>query len=46
MSSNDISDNDYQSRTGQSEVPVQKDSAAIEKTEYYNVGDSDEQLGS
>ncbi|KAL6704349.1 hypothetical protein ACN47E_008305 [Coniothyrium glycines] len=37
-------DNDYQSRTGQSEIPVQKDEAPIEATEYDNGGDSDEQL--
>lgn len=50
MSSSDIPtgdavDNDYQSRTGQSEIPVQKDEAAVEATEYDNGGDSDEQLG-
>ena len=38
-------DNEYQSRTGQSEIPVQKDEAPIESTEYDNGGDSDKQLG-
>lgn len=41
----DAVDNDYQSRTGQSEIPVQRDEAAVEATEYDNGGDSDEQLG-
>ena len=41
----DAVDNDYQSRTGQSEIPVQRDEAPIEGTEYDNGGDSDEQLG-
>ena len=51
MSANDqipsgnAGDNEYQSRTGQSEIPVQKDEAPIESTEYDNGGDSDEQLG-
>jgi hypothetical protein len=50
MSSSDIPsgnavDNDYKSRTGQSEIPVQSDEAAVEATEYDNGGDSDEQLG-
>lgn len=52
MSANDILqgdavDNDYQSRTGQQQygIPVQKDEAPIESTEYDNGGDSDEQLG-
>ncbi len=44
MSANDINDNEYQSRTGQSEIPVTRDDAAIEKTEYDNGGDSEEQL--
>src|SRR5947209_7927340 len=43
--SNDIADDEYQSRTGQSEIPVVKDSKAVESTEYDNGGDSDEQLG-
>ncbi|EOA82506.1 hypothetical protein ACJQWK_04905 [Exserohilum turcicum] len=37
-------DNSYQSRTGQSEISVQKDEAPIEATEYDNGGDSDQQL--
>lgn len=50
MSSSDIpngnvTDNTYQSRTGQSEIPVQKDEAPVESTEYDNGGDSDKQLG-
>ncbi|CAA9966646.1 hypothetical protein CFE70_009828 [Pyrenophora teres f. teres 0-1] len=49
MSSNDIPsggvvDNDYASRTGQSQVPVQKDETPVESTEYDNGGDSDKQL--
>lgn len=38
-------DDDYKSRTGQSEIPVQADGAAVEATEYDNGGDSDRQLG-
>jgi hypothetical protein len=38
-------DNDYKSRTGQSEIPVQSDEAAVEATEYDAGGDSDKQLG-
>jgi hypothetical protein len=38
-------DNDYKSRTGQSEIPVQADEASVEATEYDNGGDSDAQLG-
>jgi len=49
MSSNDQFqapvDNDYKSRTGQSEIPVQSDDAGVEATEYDNGGDSDKQLG-
>lgn len=49
MSSNDQFDapvdNDYKSRTGQSEIPVQSDEAAVEATEYDAGGDSDKQLG-
>ncbi|KAF2133406.1 hypothetical protein P153DRAFT_413080 [Dothidotthia symphoricarpi CBS 119687] len=39
-------DNDYQSRTGQNEIPVQRDEAPIESSEYDNaeVANSDEQL--
>jgi hypothetical protein len=29
-------DNDYQSRAGQSEIPVQRDEAPVESTEYDN----------
>ncbi|KAH3980799.1 hypothetical protein HBH70_064200 [Parastagonospora nodorum] len=39
-----VADDDYKSRTGQSEIPVQSDSAAIEATEYDNGGDSEQQL--
>jgi hypothetical protein len=41
----DISTDDYASRTGQSEIPVQSDTAKVESTEYDNGGDSDKQLG-
>ena len=41
----DVVDDDYKSRTGQSEIPVQSDGAAIESTEYDAGGDSDKQLG-
>jgi hypothetical protein len=41
----DVVDNDYQSRTGQSAILVQKDETPIESTEYDNGGDSDKQLG-
>ncbi|KAI4613014.1 hypothetical protein J4E90_000186 [Alternaria incomplexa] len=37
-------DNDYKSRTGQTEIPVQNDEAPVEATEYTNGGDSDAQL--
>jgi hypothetical protein len=40
-----VVDNDYKSRTGQSEIPVQSDEAAVEATEYDAGGDSDKQLG-
>ncbi|KAH7077846.1 hypothetical protein BKA63DRAFT_272994 [Paraphoma chrysanthemicola] len=40
----DVVDDDYKSRTGQSEIPVQSDGAAVESTEYDNGGDSDAQL--
>lgn len=49
MSSNemtDVVDNDYKSRTGQSQIPVQADEAPVEATEYDNGGDTDAQLGS
>lgn len=49
MSASDIPTPDasdaYKSRPGQSSIPVQSDSAAIEATEYDNGGDSDKQLG-
>lgn len=45
ISTGDAVGNDDQSRTGQSERPVQRDEAALESTEYDNGGDSDEQLG-
>jgi hypothetical protein len=41
----DVVDDDYQSRTGQSTIPVQRDGAPLEATEYDNGGDSDKQLG-
>jgi hypothetical protein len=43
--SGSVADDDYKSRTGQSEIPVQSDSAAIEATEYDDGGDSEQQLG-
>jgi len=50
MSSNDgpsgvVVDNDYASRSGQSQIPVQQDDAPVEATEYDDGGDSDKQLG-
>jgi hypothetical protein len=41
----DVVDDDYKSRTGQSEIPVVGDGAKVESTEYDNGGDSDKQLG-
>jgi hypothetical protein len=38
-------DNDYASRTGQSEIPVQKDEAAIEDPIDADTADSDKVLG-
>jgi hypothetical protein len=38
-------DNDYASRTGQSEIPVQKDEAAIEDPIDPDTADSDKVLG-
>jgi hypothetical protein len=38
-------DNDYASRTGQSEIPVQKDEAAIEDPIDPDTADSDTVLG-
>lgn len=43
--SGDIADNDYASRTGQSEIPVQKDDAPIEDPIDPATADTDEQLG-
>ena len=41
----DKQDNDYVSRTGQSEIPVQKDEASVEDPIDPNQADSDETLG-
>lgn len=41
----DTMQNDYKSRTGQSEVPVVGDEARIEDPIDGNTADSDEQLG-
>ena len=41
----DAVDNDYASRTGQSEIPVQKDEAPIDEPYNTASADSDEQLG-
>lgn len=41
----DKMDNDYQSRTGQSDIPVMKDEAQIEDPIHPETADSDEQLG-
>ena len=38
-------DNDYKSRTGQSEIPVVADDAAIEDPIDPDTADSDKQLG-
>jgi hypothetical protein len=38
-------DNDYKSRTGQSEVPVQGDDKPVEDPINPETADSDEQLG-
>lgn len=43
--SGDKGDNDYASRTGQSEIPVVKDEAQIEDPINPDNADSDEQLG-
>jgi hypothetical protein len=40
-----ISDNDYKSRTGQSEIPVQSDDAPVESGIDPDTADSDQQLG-
>jgi len=41
----DVVDNDYKSRTGQSEIPVQSDDAPIEDPIDADTADSDKQLG-
>jgi hypothetical protein len=38
-------DNDYVSRTGQSQIPVQKDEVPVEDPYNADTADSDEQLG-
>lgn len=38
-------DNDYASRTGQNQIPVQKDEAPVEDPYNTASADSDEQLG-
>ena len=43
--SGDVQDNDYASRTGQSEIPVQKDSAPVEDPIDPATADSDKMLG-
>ncbi|KAL9111617.1 MAG: hypothetical protein Q9227_003890 [Pyrenula ochraceoflavens] len=42
--SGDAVDNDYQSRTGQGDIPVTKDDAQVEDPIDPNTADSDEQL--
>lgn len=44
-SSGDAMDNDYASRTGQSEIPVQKDDAPVEDPIDPDTADSDKTLG-
>lgn len=41
----DVMDNDYKSRTGQSEIPVQGDENPVEDPIDSTTADSDEQLG-
>ena len=41
----DVMDNDYKSRTGQSEIPVQGDDKPVEDPIDATTADSDEQLG-
>lgn len=42
----DVTDNDYASRTGQSEIPVQRDEVPVEASPYdADSADSDQQLG-
>lgn len=43
--SGDFQDNEYQSRTGQSEVPVQSDDKGVEDPIDPSTADSDAQLG-
>ena len=43
--SGDFQDNDYKSRTGQSEIPVQSDDKAVEDPIDPDTADSDAQLG-
>lgn len=44
--SGEFQDNEYKSRTGQSEIPVQADDKPIEDPIDGDVADSDAQLGS
>lgn len=44
-SAGDVQDNDYASRTGQNEIPVQKDDALIEDPIDPETADSDDTLG-
>jgi hypothetical protein len=41
----EVQDNEYQSRTGQSEIPVQSDNKAVEDPIDPDTADSDTQLG-
>jgi len=41
----EVQDNEYQSRTGQSEIPVQSDDKAVEDPIDPDTADSDAQLG-
>lgn len=41
----EFQDNEYQSRTGQNQVPVQSDNKPVEDPIDGNVADSDAQLG-
>ena len=43
--SGDFQDNDYKSRTGQSEIPVQTDDKTVEDPIDPDTADSDAQLG-
>lgn len=44
--SGDFQDNDYKSRTGQNQIPVQSDDKTVEDPIDGNTADSDAQLGS